>query len=176
MSSVDFLVQSAQKEVLDSYRREFDQLASSFRDLDGKAQGTATVAGAFLAAGLALLNRTAGLDESWEKAFLLLGVGGLIGAVVASVQALRVQKVRSCPSGDDVAHLLNVLSKISDEGELVGRLMYFYGDESKLWGTCIQDRRAANERKGALVFKAQLFLLVTVLSLAALIVGLILAV
>lgn len=161
--------------MLDSYRKEFDQLTSTFRDLDGKAQGTATVAGAFLAAGLALLNRPAGLGELWAKALLLLGVAGLIGAVVTSVQALRVRKVRSCPSGEDVAYLLEVLKKIPDENELSGRLIYFYGDEADLWRSCIQDRRMTNERKAVFISAAQLLLLLTALSLTTLITGLIFA-
>ncbi|HEX4966304.1 MAG TPA: hypothetical protein VF173_36180 [Thermoanaerobaculia bacterium] len=174
MSSIEQLVQAAQKEVLDSYRKEFDQLVAGFRDLDGKAQGTATVAGAFLAAGLALLNRPHGLSGVWPKALLFLGVVGLIVAVVASVQALRVRKVRSCPTGEDVAVLLGALKSIPKHEELEERLTYFYGDEANLWRSCIVERRAANERKAIYISTAQLCLLLTALSVTALITYLIL--
>lgn len=171
---IELLIQAAQKEVLEAYRREFDQLNANFRDLDGKAQGTATVAGAFLAAGLALLNRPAGLNALWAKGLLLLGVAGLIGAVVVSVQALRIRQVISCPAGDDVANLLEVMKKVP-EGEISSRLIYFYGDEASLWRSCIQSRRSANELKATFISRAQLLLTLTALSLAMLIVSLVTA-
>jgi hypothetical protein len=100
------LVQAAQKEILDSYRKEFDWLATGFRDLGGKAQGTATVAGAFLAAGLALINRGGGLKEVWSESILVLAVLGLMVAILLSVQALKVRTILGCPSGKDVSGLL----------------------------------------------------------------------
>src|SRR5215217_5993387 len=115
-NSVGPLVQAAQKEVLDSYRREFDLISSGLRDLDGKAQGTAAIAGAFLAAGLALLNRPGGLQGEWPKTLLLMAVLGLVGAIFFSVQALRIRKVPSCPAGDEVAELLRAIrSRPNDE-------------------------------------------------------------
>lgn len=164
MISVEPLVQAGQKEVLESYRREFDLLSAGFRDLDSKAQGTATTAGAFLAVGLALLNRPGSFNDVFSKAILILAVLGLLGAILSSVQALRIRKVLSCPSGAEVAGLLMAIKDRPSE-ELVQRLLYFYGDVADLWRSCVKDRRTANEQKGRLVWLAQLNLAGTALAI-----------
>jgi hypothetical protein len=167
------LIQAAQKEVLDSYRKEFDWLATGFRDLDGKAQGTATVAGAFLAAGLALLNRGGGLKEVWSESILVLAVLGLIVAIVLSVQALKVRTILGCPSGEDVSGLLKRLQGRPAE-ELQERLLYFCGDIADLWRSCVTDRRNINERKARFIWAAQVSLTVSALCITSLIIGVVL--
>jgi hypothetical protein len=168
--STELLVQAAQKEVLDAYRREFDLLSSGFRDLDGKAQGTAAVAGAFLAAGLALFNRSAGTKDLWMTSTLIIAVCGLVGAIFLAIQALRVRKILGCPSGDEVSRLLTAIQG-SPVYELEQRLVYFYGDTADLWRSCVNNRRKANENKAHFIWLAQVSLASSSLCVAILIVG-----
>jgi len=140
----------------------------SFRDLDGKAQGTATVAGAFLAAGLALLNRSGGIDSLVAKPILGGAVAGLATSIVFSVLALRLRQVLSCPSGQDVGKLLDNLATVPPEN-LAERIVYFYGDVAQLWRGCTLDRRAANERKARYIAFAQTSLVSSALCIAVLI-------
>jgi hypothetical protein len=172
LTNAEGLVQAAQREVLDSYRREYDMLSAGFRDLDGKAQGSAAVAGAFLAAGLALLNRPGSLRATWLMASFTLVVVVLMCAILLSVQALRIRKLRAGPSGDEVSRLLKAIRE-SPERELPERLLYFYGDTAELWASCIRDRRMANERKARLVWLSQVCLTVSALCVASMIVGII---
>jgi hypothetical protein len=167
------LIQAAQKEVLDSYRREFDLLSAGFRDLDGKAQGTAAVAGAFLAAGLALLNRPGSLKTSWMEGLFVLAVVGLMSAILLAVQALKVRKLGGCPAGEEVASLLEKICKSSGE-ELPERLRCFPGDVAQLWHSCVSDRRSASQKKARLVWLAQICLTVSSFCVASIIIGFIL--
>jgi hypothetical protein len=167
------LIQAAQKEVLDSYRREFDLLSAGFRDLDSKAQGSAAVAGAFLAAGLALLNRPGSIRAFWMEALFVLAVVGLMCAILLAIQALRVRKLSGCPAGEEVASLLGKIREYSGE-ELPERLLCFSGDVAHLWHSCVHDRRSANEKKARMVWLAQICLTVSSLCVASIIIGFIL--
>jgi len=169
VTETEQLTQAAQKEVLDSYRKEFEQLLASFRDLDGKAQGTATTSGAFLAATLAYLNRPGVLDSILSKALLLFAVIGLACGIGFSIMALRVRKLRGQPSGEDVEGLLIALSNGSTQDELSERLVYFYGDEAKLWKVCVSSRREINQDKAFHIWSAQRSLLLTAASVIGLI-------
>jgi len=173
LSNSELLIQAAQREVLESYRKEFDQLCSAFRDLESKAQGTAALAGAFLAAGLALFNRSGGLAGQRTEILLLLGVVGLAGAILFSVLALRVRRVRGCPSGGEVARIVDNLKGIEDEKEISERLLYFYGDTAALWRACVEDRKVANNAKARHVWSAQLCLTSAASCVVALIIVLI---
>ena len=169
MTEAEQLIQAAQKEVLDSYRKEFDQLAAAFRDLDTKAQGAATTAGAFLAAILVYLNRPSSLDVVIAKIIMAFGLLGLLLALVFSLLALRIRRLPSQPSGDDVEDLLNSLACATEESGKVECLMYFYGDVARLWRQSVRERREVNEGKASYIWSAQKSLILTVLSMASLI-------
>src|SRR3954465_5367592 len=99
------LIQAAQKEVLDSYKKEFDSLVGSFRDLDSKAQGTVAIAGVFLAAALAFMNREGVLNSYVSRNLAIFIVLSRTAAIAFSVQALRIRRLPNLPSGDDVSGL-----------------------------------------------------------------------
>lgn len=152
---IEELAQIARREVLDTYRREFDQLATSFRDLDGKAQGTAALAGAFLAATLAFLRGYDNLQDPWRKSIVALILLALGITILFSVEALRVRRLVGPPSGKVLDELLGSILQIPDQAEALRRLHYFYGDVSDLWESCLEPRRSANDRKAARVWAAQ---------------------
>lgn len=173
MPEPEKLIQDAQKEVLDSYRKEFEQLSVAFRDLDGKAQGTATTAGAFLAASLVYLNRSGSLESGISRFIMLIAVIGLTCAIGFSLQALRVRRVQTQPSGEDVERLLAALGRSSEGEELAKRLVYFYGDVSKLWRDCVHMRREVNQVKAGHLWSAQKSLLLVALSISTLLLSIV---
>ncbi len=162
-ANMDALVQAAQREILETYRKEADQLASAFRDLDGKAQGTATIAGGFLVASLAFLNRGQNLDEPLVRGILIIGTLGLVCAIVFSLMALRIRTLIASPSGEDIRALIRKLASETDEQIRAERFKYFYGDASDLWIGFVEDRRKVIEEKAEHVWSAQKSLLITAL-------------
>ena len=163
------LIQAAQKEILESYRKEFDQLTAAFRDLDGKAQGTATVAGALLAASLAYLNRPGSLSTPAVRVIMIFAILGLMGAIAFAIRALSIRTLVNAPSGEDVETLLISLGKDVTPEELEQRLTYFCGDAARLWRKCITDRRSINEEKADHIWSAQKGLMLTALAISGLI-------
>ena len=166
----EVLVQAAQREILETYRKESEQLASAFRDLDGKAQGAATLAGGFLAASLAFLNRQENLRSLPIRGILIIGILGLVGAIIFSIMALRIRALISSPSGEDVRKLLLKIAAESDEQIRTERLKYFYGDASDLWREFVEDRRRVNREKAGHIWSAQKSLLVTAISVSLILV------
>jgi hypothetical protein len=169
LGEVRDLIRSAQKEVLDSYRKEFDQLSASFRDLDSKAQGTAGIAGIFLAASLTYLNRLNGLDTKWKQVLMIVAVTGLICSIAFCLYALRIRRIAGQPSGEDLEELLAALVNTNDEEVLEARLGYFYGDAARLWRKIVTERRLINDQKALQIWSAQRSLMVTAISIALLI-------
>jgi hypothetical protein len=163
------LIQAAQKEVLDSYKKEFDSLVGSFRDLDSKAQGTVAIAGVFLAAALAFMNREGVLNSYVSRNLAIFIVLSLTAAIAFSVQALRIRRLPNLPSGDDVSGLLQALAKAGDQDELKERLVYFCGDAAALWRSCIRQRREVNEEKADHIWSAQKSLMFAAACVATLI-------
>jgi len=165
-SNPEALIQTAQREILDTYRKETEQLATAFRDLDAKAQGTATIAGGFLAASLAFLNRQGSLVSLPIRGVLLIGVLGLVSAIVFSLLALKIRNLTPPPSGEDVRNLLSKLANEPDYEVRTERLLYFYGDASELWRTFVEERRVTNLEKANHIWSAQKSLLATALSVS----------
>jgi hypothetical protein len=149
------LLIAAHKEQFEAYRKEFEQLAATFRGLDGKAQGTATIAGGALGAALAFVSRPGALEGNWTRPLAALAVVGLSAAIAFSVAALGVRKVASPPSGTDFWGLLKDLRRVSDPQDLAARLPLFYSDAAELWRQCVIRRGIVNQEKAVLVWRAQ---------------------
>jgi hypothetical protein len=164
------LVQSAQREILDTYRKESEQLASAFRDLDTKAQGAATLAGGFLAASLAFLNRRENLSIMPVRGILVISILGLVGAIVFAILALRIRTLAASPSGEDVRKLLAKIASDKNEQTRTEGLTYFYGDAAELWRGFVENRRRVNEEKAKYIWSAQKCLLLTALSVSLILV------
>jgi hypothetical protein len=175
LADLEELLQAAQKVILDSYGKEFDQLAATFRDLDAKAQGTAATAGVFLAATLAYLNRPNPLGSTLAKTLMTFAVFGLIWSIMFSLRALAIRLTAEQPSGDEVRDLIRVITRVpgDDEEQLHSRLLCVYGDAAILWEKCVRERRETNEEKALDVWSAQKSLTLTAFAISFLIMSLI---
>jgi hypothetical protein len=158
LTTSDLLV-ALHKEVLEAYRKEFEQLATTFRDIDAKAQGTAVIAGGFLAAALAFVNQAGSLAAMWSRALAALAVLCLVLAIVFAISSLRIREVFGPPSGVELELMLRDVYRISDPQEVAERLPFFYSDTAELWRECVVTRRTVNMGKARLVSSAQRSLL-----------------
>ncbi len=170
----DEILQAAQVEVLGSYKRDFEQLVAAFRDLDGKAQGTGTTAGAFLAAALAFLNRDGVLVSILTRGVALVAILTLMVTIVLAILCLRIRVISAAPSGEEVGALLRRLAT-EDKDEFGRRLLYFIGDVAALWRRSVAERREVNQRKAKLVRAAQIGLMSSALLVTVLMVVFLLA-
>lgn len=166
-------LETAQKEVLESYRREFDQLTSTFRDLDGKAQGTAAIAGVFLAACVGFSGKLEDFNFSLFRGVLAIAVVSLVAVVAFSLRTLAIRDVTSAPSGESVQNILTQLRGIESDADFETRLGFLYGDITSLWKACVRDRREANAAKASHVWSAQRSLVASALLVAILILAVI---
>ena len=144
-----------QKDVLEAYRREFDYLSSTFRDLDSKAQGSSSIAGIFLAAVLAFVNRQGMMTLPILRGAAALGVICLIGSLIYSLQALTIRLLTRPPSGEDFERLLRDLRAPSAAADIRARGYNFYGDISGLWLEIVKERREINLKKASYIRRSQ---------------------
>ena len=160
----------ASKDVLEACRVEYDHLATTFRALDTKAQGTATIAGGFLAAALAFVGRVGALNPWWSRMLAALAVVFLVIAIGYSVVALTIRAIVGPPSGVEMAKMLKDLLRFAVAGEALVRLPLFYRDAAAMWIEPISKRRSANLDKAAYVLSAQLSLIAAAVCVALLVV------
>lgn len=161
---------SLREKVLESFFDEYKELAATARDLDGKAQGTVTIAGIFIAATFAYLRDLGSTTLEVEKAFLTITIVCLIVAVVLSILALRVRKVTFLPLGEFTATFLGDLKDVSDEPEVIERSSRFFDDQVLAWINVKADGVTSNNTKGTRLWSAQVFLVLAVLAASILVV------
>jgi hypothetical protein len=160
---------SLREKVIESFFDEYKELAATGRDLDGKAQGTVTIAGIFIAAIFAYLRDLGTTTSDQEKVFLTIAVVCLIVSVVLSILALRIRKVAFLPLGEFTATFLRDLHSVDDEAEVVERSSRFFDDQVAAWGDVKKDGIASNKLKGAFLWSAQVFVVMAVLSASVLV-------
>jgi hypothetical protein len=146
-----------------AYEREHEALLTAFRDLDGKAQATITVAGIFLAAALAFVEETPATAPSLLVRALLGGtLFLLVASISAALLALQLRKIVRSPSATQIGKFVSDLLAAGTE-EARKRMGDFYGQVSTLWGASIQSLETANVRKSRCLVIAQVLLFLAIL-------------
>jgi hypothetical protein len=161
---------SLREKVVGSFFDEYKELAATGRDLDGKAQGTVTIAGIFIAASFAYLRDLGATTLNVEKVFLTITIVCLIVTVVLSILALRVRKVTFLPLGEFTATFLRDLYIVDDEAEIIERNSRFLDDQVLAWIKVKTDGLTSNKAKGDYLWSAQVFLVLAVLAASILVV------
>jgi len=144
------------KRALESYGDHYKDLNETWRGLDTKAQGTAAVAGVFIAASFAFVAKLpAGLGGA-ARALLGLALLLLAATVVAAMSSMFVRTVRYPPSGPGIFKLVKDIREAGDpESGPSDRLPAFYQDQQRLWDKCIQDCQGKLDSKASLLKWAQ---------------------
>ena len=148
---------------LQSYRDEYKELSDTWRHVEGKAQGTITVAGIFLAAAFAFVRDLTGAGTGLlEKSILAVAVGLLTATVILAVLSLRVREVVAPPLGENLDELITDLSSVRDAEEIAERLPRFVGDQLSMWRSANEEVDRLTKSKAGLVALAQKLLLVAI--------------
>lgn len=155
--------------ILESFVNEYKELADTWRNLETKAQGTAGIAGIFIAGALGYLHDLSGSVYLYEKIFLTVTIACLVSTVVSSVLVLRIRKISSPPLGEYMDKLINDLFEIDDDKDFFERVPLVVTDRISAWKRVIHDAAASNAVKAKHLWRAQLFLITAIISVALLI-------
>jgi hypothetical protein len=155
--------------VLDSYREEYRELSDNWRSLDTKAQGTAAIAGIFLAAALAFVRELAKGLASFDRALLVLAITTLFLVVLLAVFAMKVRQVEMAPNGEDFERMTDDLLSPELLHELPTRLPALVRDRAKVWRQVNAKVAEQNGRKAELLSWSTWGLAISALLIAILI-------
>lgn len=151
------------KATLEAYREEHRDINEAWRQLDAKAQGTAAIAGVFLAAAFVFVREINSLKPSlWTRAGLVVAIGCLVTSVALAVVAMRVRQVSAAPLGEPVEQLAEDLMAVADEAERLARMPAFVRDQVAPWKEVNEELRKAIQSKAESVSRAQLWLLAAI--------------
>lgn len=156
---------------LERAQYEYTELAENWKLLDAKAQGTAAIAGIFLAAFVAFVSKdpcsVAGDIHTKLAVAVLLFL--LLASILFAVTAMRVIGFDMPPSGrstrDDVAKLLDLPL---NEDELRAERTKLLRELTEIWLSSGDTIENCNAKKVKLVQRAQRFLVWAAFFIAAL--------
>jgi hypothetical protein len=136
-------------DTLSAYRDEYKALAEAWSKLDTKAQGTAAIAGIFLAAVFASTRSGAVPALAVDRFFLSFAVLFLILAVVAAGLVLRVQTVTTGPPGSEIERgTRSVLKEGISPSEVADLRRRFIHSQINVWRSGTAELRTRMSRKG----------------------------
>jgi hypothetical protein len=153
---------------LEGYREEYRDLSETWRNLDGKAQGSGAIAGIFLAAVFAWVRPLAAGVGTVEKVFFCASIVLLVASVVAAVLALQVRTVSAPPLGDETGQMINDLLRPENADELPERVPRLFKDQIRAWRDTNRDMAEVNLGKANRVRDSQVTLLAAAAVVAAL--------
>ena len=154
---------------LDSFREEYSELSETWRQLDGKAQATASMAGIFVGGLFAVLKLNPPALSGAERVLLTLAVAALAGAVVLSLLALFIRQVPAAPRGDTLHALVRDLLGLDDQDERHARVTKLLQDMIRMWSEANEQIHETNLWKARRLQWAQGVLLCGILLTAALV-------
>ena len=147
--------------------REWNQVAQRFRDLDSKAQATATVSGVFIAAAFAFIEQLSIQKEWYVLGIVSIGLFLLASSVVLSVVAMKIRTHRGTPGGKYTLVLIEDVLRAAENGRDIGKLeVGFYVEHATQWQQGAHAIRESNKRKGRTIEVAQWLLVVAILIVA----------
>lgn len=142
---------------LERARYEYTELCDNWKQLETKAQGTAAIAGVFLAAFVAIASRHScgDLDIHFKLTVVAL-IALLLASIYHAVKVLRVTEFDMPPSSEstwaDVKKLLDL--PLNDEA-LRREMEKLQREFVDIWVQCNQTLHACNEKKSSSVRRAQ---------------------
>lgn len=143
-----------------AYQADYKELADAWSKMDTKAQGTAGIAGVFLAAIFASARSGAVPPGNIDRALLGLALLCLVVSIVSSALALRVQPTASGPRADEIERAVRDTLAGASEGDALADLrIRFFRSQINTWRGSIQALGDKNLRKARHVLVGQLFLL-----------------
>lgn len=93
----------------DRVQAEYGELSDNWKQLDSKAQATATIAGIFMAASFAFIRNSALQLTGLERVLLLFVLASLIVSILLAVAAMFVRTVPVPPTPENIAEMVSDL-------------------------------------------------------------------
>ena len=153
-------------DLLQTFIDEYREISEVWRDLDKKANNTATISGIFIAGILAFIRGiTIEVDMLEEQILLTVTIVLLAASIVFSLLCIFVRKASSAPSGNGLASMIRTLLKPNTSIKQ-DELMCYYNDSSKMWEKANKDIKDKNHKKANSLFYAQVLLLLAIASAA----------
>ena len=152
-------------DALGQYRAEYALLADRWKVLETKAQGTAAIAGIFVAGVFAI---TRDLDEAtpFYELWLLAGVILLLTtAILFAVRALFIRNLVDPPAGSQLEQVAMDVVTLDDE-QFADHLPAVYSEQFTVWREANEALRHAVVAKAVAVWRGQLVLAAAVLLMA----------
>lgn len=147
----DYLRQMA----LETFRAEYQEVHQTWRNLESKAQANITLAGIFLAAALAYIEKINPAPNPMEK-FLLIAALVLLGAsVTLSVFVLLVRDIIDPPMGKFVRKYLPPLLRRETEKDLRAAIDIAFNQANEAWRKATERARERNAEKAQHLTDAQ---------------------
>ena len=152
---------------LDHARGEHDQLLDLWKQIDGKAQGTAAIAGLFLAAAFAFVRNT-GLTTglaitAQEKVLLGVTLAALVCSIGLSVWVLLIRDYSSPLSATQVSEMVTDALRMPKE-EAAERYVGLLFNTLNVWAVANDSLRLEASNKARILGWAQRALLVSTIA------------
>ena len=119
-------------QAVESYVDLYKDLAQTWKSLDAKAQGTAAIAGIFIAGAFAFI-RDAQPTLTGPEALLMAALVLLALCILFSVAAMWVRTVDYPPFGPELSQMVDDLLRRSSPADLSVRVAALYADRRGLW-------------------------------------------
>ena len=163
LESAGFKVKFA-KEVVDSYKREYEEKVSDFRELDKKAHVTITIGGIFFAAIIGFSKDVVLEDQIVQQIIIMVTVSTLILSMVLSITAMWMVETSTAPGGDTVQEFYEGIER----SNLPDKEHYrFYVSQFIGWDSAIAAHVDENEKKSFKIRWSQYFLVFRICSMTA---------
>ncbi|HEX8148175.1 MAG TPA: hypothetical protein VF591_13425 [Pyrinomonadaceae bacterium] len=156
------------EKALEASYDEYKELTAAWRTLDTKAQGNVTIAGIFVAAAVAYLTKFERPGPG-ERFFLLFAILFLVTCIVLALVALFIRDVPPHYLGASLREMVEDLEGVTGE-EFQAQLRYFYNLHAEQWESSRKRLSGANKVKGEYLLVSQVFLLLAIVSAAALVI------
>jgi hypothetical protein len=153
---------------LDAYELSYKELAANWRSLEVKAQGNITVAGIFIAAAFAFLQRIQPELRTVDKMVLGVALVFLVASVLLAVRVLLVKSVPAPIFGDMIVRFATSLYRADDGAQFPQAAMARYKAYFEEWEKVINATQRLTLRKGRRLSQAQWCLQVAIVAAAAL--------
>jgi hypothetical protein len=153
---------------LDAYEVSYKELAANWRSLEVKAQGSITIAGVFIAASFAFLQKIQPELILVEKVVLGLALLLLVASVLLAVRVLAVRSVPAPIFADRVARIAKSLHGVGDGAQFPQFALWTYEAYFREWEKVIAATQKLTLDKGARLAQAQWLLQAAIIAAALL--------
>jgi hypothetical protein len=159
--------EALKKAALEAYLHEYKELTETWRGLEGKAQGSITVAGIFIAASFAYVREISTM-RPYEKWLLGIAIALLVISVIFSIIVLKLRKVPPPPLGGFVSYYVRSLIEVNKNEDFQEATQIFFNKHTTKWQSVIEQMYKTNETKAKYLWLAQLILMIAIVIVACL--------